>query len=49
MAKKREVIMQDEVLNPVESERMSRALSVMKKSNKRYKPVPKFRGGCKNC
>ena len=41
--------MQDEAITPIESRRIAQALSVMKKSNKNYRPVPKFRGGCKNC
>lgn len=48
MAKKK-IDMQDNAISMAEKERLEGALLVMKKKSKTYKPVPKFRGGCKDC
>ena len=37
------------LLTNLERERFARAESLLRRTNKNYKPLPKFRGGCKNC
>lgn len=36
-------------LMPSERNAMAEAELVLKKKNNHYRPIPKFRGGCKNC
>lgn len=35
--------------SPDEVQLLSRAETLLKRKNYKYKPVPKFRSGCKNC
>lgn len=35
--------------NMQEQERIALAVSMMQRKNNHYKPIPKFKGGCKNC
>ena len=48
MARKK-VNMLNDAISIAEKERVADALLVMKKRSKTYKPVPKFKGGCKDC
>lgn len=36
-------------LLPFERNAMAEAELMLRKKNNHYKPIPKFRGGCKNC
>lgn len=47
MANKKKIDVEDEV-SAAEESRYAQALAVMRKKNK-YKPIPKFKGGCKDC
>jgi hypothetical protein len=47
MAKKKKLDMEDAV-SVAEESQYAHALAVMRKRNK-YKPIPKFKGGCKDC
>ena len=47
MAKKRKLDMGD-ATSVAEESKYAQAFAVMKKKNK-YKPIPKFKGGCKDC
>ena len=51
MAKDKEnrVAVIEDALNPLEQRRIAEAEMMMRKKNKHYRPIPKFRGGCKNC
>lgn len=48
MARKK-VDMLNDAISVAEKERIADVLLVMKKRGKTYKPIPKFRGGCKDC
>ena len=48
MARKK-VNMLNDAISIAEKERIADAFLVMKKRSKTYKPVPKFKGGCKDC
>ena len=48
MARKKGNMLND-AMSIVEKEGIADALLVMKKRSKTYKPVPKFKGGCKDC
>lgn len=47
MAKKKKLDM-EEAITVSEESRYAQAIAVMRKKNK-YKPIPKFKGGCKDC
>ena len=34
---------------PEEQQFVSRAEPLLKRKNNKYRPIPKFKGGCKNC
>ena len=40
---------EEESANPSERARIAEAQLIMRKTNRHYRPVPKFRGGCKDC
>ena len=48
-AKDQRLIVDEEALAPSERARIAEAQLIMKKTNRHYRPVPKFRGGCKDC
>lgn len=50
MAKKREKqLTEKDAISASEMSYIAEAALMLKKSNKHYKPLPKFKGGCKNC
>ena len=48
MAKKKINIAED-AINDAEEVRYAQAFVTMRKKNKHYNPIPKFKGGCKDC
>lgn len=47
MGKRKQIISEDFI--PTEMPQAARVEELFKRKNNKYKPVPKFRGGCKNC
>lgn len=41
--------MNEEDYTPDEMRQIARAESLLKRKGNKYRPIPKFRGGCKNC
>lgn len=39
----------DDTVTPAERTRIAEAQQLMKRTNRHYRPVPKFRGDCKDC
>ena len=39
----------DDMLSPIERIRLAEAQQIIKKTNRHYRPIPKFKGGCKDC
>lgn len=47
MAKRKQI--NEEDYTPAEMQQIARAEALLKRKSNKYRPVPKFRGGCKNC
>lgn len=47
MAKRKQV--KEEDYTPSELGRLTQAEIFLKRKSNKYRPVPKFKGGCKNC
>lgn len=51
MAKIKEKVLSfdEDLITPFERTRFAEAQQIMKRTNRHYRPIPKFRGGCKDC
>lgn len=45
----KKIVINDDAGTSYERARIAEAELMLKRMNRHYKPVPKFRGGCKNC
>lgn len=48
-AKDKRLTVDEDALAPSERARIAEAQLIMRKTNRHYRPIPKFRGGCKDC
>lgn len=47
MAKKQQI--KEEDYTPAETRELARAEVLLRRKGNKYRPVPKFKGGCKDC
>ena len=48
-AKDKRLTVDEDALAPSERARVAEAQLIMRKTNRHYRPIPKFRGGYKDC